>query len=118
MPGLVFKKSSTSAILVRMAQENPAGVTAGQDAGAAAADGELADTGDGCVEAGEVGWDLGIRLHPDSALTPSKLAATAAATTRMFWSRMFWSRMFWSRMFWSRMFWSRMFWTGRLCPPP
>jgi hypothetical protein len=92
MPGLVFKKSSTSAILVRMAQENPAGVTAGQDAGAAAADGELADTGDGCVEAGEVGWDLGIRLHPDSALTPSKLAATAAATTRMFWSRMFWGR--------------------------
>ena len=39
MPGLVFKKSSTSAILVRMAQENPAGVAAGQGAGAAAADG-------------------------------------------------------------------------------
>jgi hypothetical protein len=47
MPGLVFRKSSTSAILVRMAQENPAGVAAGQGA-AAAADGELADTGDGC----------------------------------------------------------------------
>jgi len=44
MPGLVFKKSSTSAILVRMAQENPAGVAAGQGAG----DGGLADAGDGC----------------------------------------------------------------------
>src|ERR1700726_595208 len=98
MPGLVFKKFSASAILVRMAQENPAGVAAGQGVGAASAEGELADPGDGWwagrAEAGEVGRDLGIRLHPDSTPTPSRLAATAAATTRMVRGGMFGAGMF------------------------
>src|SRR5712664_360420 len=90
MPGRVFRKSSTAAIRVRIAHENPPGVTAGQAAGAA---GEgLASVGEGCcvgrADAGlapaELALNAGIEPQPDMAHAPSRQVATASAAARPF----------------------------------